>query len=397
MDEYFRALMQLNINRQAEHPLLPIGTHDERARQSFVKSFHQRASNLSRSDAARIYAGRVVPRFAKEHGKPPATAKEARQALEQDIHWQFMVGLRRTAQEQLWACVIDTVEHDVETLKEKAEKLDQGLGSLRVDPDLEIPNYLTAVDIHAMPGNYHTEHCEGDLSQGALYDRGTFLYTHGYIGPDVDNLGKGVVAYIKEKFPDFRPRRILDMGAAIGNSTLPFCDAFPEAEIYAIDLGAPLVRYGYARANAMGKAIHFSQQNAEHTDFDDGYFDLVVSHIMFHETSRKAIPNIFAESLRLLSPGGKMIHADLPNVAMIPDLFQQVSVNQDHYDNNEPMWASYHDMNMPKVMVEAGFDQDKVKMDAGSMIISVPPSSDNPDPGRTVVGRFGYGIMAAEV
>ena len=32
----------------------------------------------------------------------------------------------------------------------------------------------------------------------------------------------------------------------------------------------------------------------------------------------------------------------------------------------------------------------------GSMIISVPPSSENPDPTRTVVGKFGYGIMAAE-
>ena len=90
-----------------------------------------------------------------------------------------------------------------------------------------------------MPGNYHTEYREGDLTQGALYDRGTFLYAHGYYGPLVENLGIGVLKYIRETWPDFQPRRILDMGAGIGSSTLPFCAAFPDAEIYAIDIGAP--------------------------------------------------------------------------------------------------------------------------------------------------------------
>ena len=67
--------------------------------------------------------------------------------------------------------------------------------------------------------------------------------------------------------PDVK-RRILDMGAAIGNSTLVYCDAFPDAEIHAIDIGAPLLRYGYARATALGRSVHFSQQNAERTDFE---------------------------------------------------------------------------------------------------------------------------------
>ena len=221
MDEYFKALTQLNTHSQHYHPLLPIGTHDERARQDFVKSLHNRAANLSRADAGRIYAGRVSKNFEKEHGRAPHSRKEARQALEQDIYWQFMVGLRRTTQEQLWASCIDTVERNVDELKRRAEAEDKGLGSLRTDPDLEIPAYITGVDIHAMPGNYHTEHCEGDLSQGAVYERGTFLYTHGYNGQLIDNLGTGVIAYIQQKWPDFKPRRILDMGAAIGNSTLP--------------------------------------------------------------------------------------------------------------------------------------------------------------------------------
>lgn len=396
MNEYFLALSKLNINEQAFHPLLPEGSHDERARQAFLKSIHQRAADWSRSEAAKIWGGRALPKFEKEHGRAPATRKEVRLAMEQDPYWQCIVGLRRITQEMLWVSCIDTVEREIENLKTKAGEVDQGLGSLQVNPELEIPDYIKAVDIHVMPGNYYSEYTENDLSQGAVYERGSYLYTHGYNGPRFDNLGQGVLEYIAATFPDFKPKRILDMGAAIGNSTLPYCDAFPDAEIYAIDIGAPLVRYGYARANALGKAVHFSQQNAEQTDFPDGYFDLVVSHIMFHETSREAIPKIFAESRRLLAPGGKMVHADLPNINMIPDLFQQVSVNQDHYDNNEPMWASYHSLDLKTCMQEAGFTAETIRLDMSPMIISVPPDHNDPNPDKLVRGQFGYGVFAAE-
>jgi SAM-dependent methyltransferase len=396
MSEYFAALAKLNTNEQAQHPMLPKGTHDERARQNFIKALHQRSSNLSRAEAGRICAGRVLPAFQQQHNRAPETRKELRLAMEQDPFWQTVVGLRRISQEILWNSCIDSVEHELDGIKQAAKDADKGLGSLALNPDLEIPKYITAVDIHVMPGNYHSESGPDDLSQGAVYERGSYLYTHGYNGPRFDNMGTGVLEYIQKTWPDFKPKRILDMGAAIGNSTLPYCDAFPDAEIHAIDIGAPLLRYGYARANALGKTIHFSQQNAEQTNFPDGYFDLIVSHIMFHETSREAIPHIFAESHRLLAPGGKMVHADLPNINMIPDLFQQVSVNQDHYDNNEPMWASYHSLDLKECMAKAGFDPATVKLDMSPMLISVPPDHSNPDPDKIVRGQFGYGVFAAE-
>ena len=395
MQEYFRALTQLNTHWQDPHAMLPRANHDERARQDFIKTLHNRAANLSRVEAKAVYEGRVAPRFASTHGRRPESRSEARLAMVEDTFWQAVVGLRRVAQEMLWASVIDTVERTAPELNARAKSVDRKLGSLRVNPELAIPGYLTAVDIHAMPGNYHTEYAPEDVSAGAIFDRGTFLYTHGYIGPLADNLGKGVIEYIRKAHPDFKPRRILDMGCTIGASTLPYCDAFPDAEIHALDLGAPCVRYGYARANALGKAVHFSQQNAEQTDYPDGHFDLVVSHIMLHETSRQAIPRIFQESRRLLSPGGKMVHADLPNISRIPDVFQQVAVNQDHYDNNEPMWAGYHDLDLPRLIEAAGFEAGTIRMDSGSMIISVPPSTESPGRDRIVRGMFGYGILAA--
>ena len=65
-----------------------------------------------------------------------------------------------------------------------------------------------------------------------------------------------------------------------------------KSSVHAIDVAAPVLRYAFARAESLEKPIHFSQQNAESTNFSDGYFDLVVSHLMMHETSSKAIRNI---------------------------------------------------------------------------------------------------------
>ena len=91
-----------------------------------------------------------------------------------------------------------------------------------------------------------------------------------------------------------------------------------------------------------------------------------------------------------------MVHADLPNISMIPDLFQQMAVNQDHYDNNEPMWASYHSLDLKELIKKAGFAEDKINMGMAPMLISVPPDSSDPDPSKTVNGMFGFGVFAAQ-
>ena len=107
----------------------------------------------------------------------------------------------------------------------------------------------------------------------------------------------------------------LDIGCGVGHQTLPFVDAYPEAEVYGCDLGAPMLRYGHARAETLGKRVHFSQQNAEATDFDDESFDLVTSTIVLHETSARALSAIFRECRRLLRPGGMMAHSEFPDAS----------------------------------------------------------------------------------
>lgn len=59
--------------------------------------------------------------------------------------------------------------------------------------------------------------------------------------------------------------------------------AYPDAEVYGIDVGAPQISYGHARAISLAVAVRLSQQDGTATDFPDGRFDLVTSMRLTHE------------------------------------------------------------------------------------------------------------------
>jgi SAM-dependent methyltransferase len=190
----------------------------------------------------------------------------------------------------------------------------------------------------------------------------------GYTGPDNDDLGRSVCNYLKRNMPDFKPRRILDMGCTVGHSTLPYKELFPYAEVWGIDVGAPVVRYAHARAAGMGREVNFAQMNAEETTFPDGHFDLVVSHILLHETSGKAMPRIFAEAHRVLAPGGLMIHADLPPFDLM-DPFTQFILDNETWYNNEPFWGAMREMDQFALAEKAGFDRAATRFDTAPMAV----------------------------
>jgi ubiquinone/menaquinone biosynthesis C-methylase UbiE len=173
---------------------------------------------------------------------------------------------------------------------------------------------------------------------------------------------------VKRKLKGFSPKRILDLGCTVGHATLPFKEMFPDAEVWGIDVAAPQVRYAHARAAALGLDVNFAQMNAEETNFPDGHFDLVVSHILLHETSGKAMPRIFKECARLLAPGGYMIHADLPPFDLM-DPFTQFILDNETWYNNEPFWGAMREMDQVKLAMDAGFPEDTIRFDTAPMAV----------------------------
>ncbi|QGN56298.1 methyltransferase domain-containing protein [Novosphingobium sp. Gsoil 351] len=346
--------MHVDLKSQLPHAVLPHTTADEFARQEFVKSlkFHLASKvSVGNKDA---FEARAKPRFEKEAGHEPATLADMRKAMGGDPYFRFWSALQRNSQEMMWKSVQLPVERQHAELIEQS-KTATTKGSLHLDPELEIPRYHRSVDIHCMPGGYHTDFVAEDVANGAIYDRAVYIYAMGRMGPENSDIGDTTIAYLKQNYPDFAPRRILDMGCTVGHSTLPYCDAWPDAEVYAIDVGAPVLRYAHARAESLGKTVHFSQQNAEHTDFPDGHFDLIVSHILVHETSHTAIRRIMRECHRLLSPGGMVVHAETPPYRDLP-AYDAFMLDWDTRNNNEPYWGASHELVAAEIAAETGFD-----------------------------------------
>jgi len=209
-----------------------------------------------------------------------------------------------------------------------------------------------------MPGSFHTERGEDDLYAGAVYDRGVYVYAYGGLGDKNAALGQGTIDCVRARFPDFTPRRILDMGCGAGMSTLPLADAWPGAEIHAVDLAAPMLRYAHARSEAFGIAVHYSQQNAARTNFADGSFDLVLSNLLLHEIPQKVTREVIAECHRLLSPDGVMVHNDM--VGWPTDPFQEFMAEWNGHHNNEPFERGSGTLDWRSACTDAGFAADRV-------------------------------------
>lgn len=346
-----------DLKNQFQHAILPVATGDEFARQEFVKSLKLHLASEVSVGNKDAFEARARPRFEKAEGRPAGTMHDVRKAMQDDPYYRFWSALQRTSQEMMWKSVQISVERQLDDLVEGG-RVEKPLGSLSLNPDIEIPRYHAAVDIHCMPGGYHTDFRADDVANGAVYDRAVYLYAMGRLGPCNSDIGDSTIAYLKAHFPDLKPRRILDMGCTVGHSTLPYCDAYPDAEVYGIDIGAPVLRYAHARAEAFGKKVHFSQQNAEATNFEDGYFDLIVSHILVHETSHTAMRNIMGEAHRLLAPGGVVIHTETPPYRDL-SAYDAFMLDWDTRNNNEPYWAASHEIVPAQIAGDTGFDPAK--------------------------------------
>src|SRR5690606_17744008 len=113
----------------------------------------------------------------------------------------------------------------------------------------------------------------------------------GMLGRYNDGGGQALAQWLKEEHPQFRPRRILDIGCTVGHNAVPLAQAFPDAEVIAVDVAAPMLRYAHARARALGvDNIRFRHAKGEALDYPDGHFALITTAVFWHESSSKAMP-----------------------------------------------------------------------------------------------------------
>jgi ubiquinone/menaquinone biosynthesis C-methylase UbiE len=346
------------MEAQYQHALLSRPTADERGREHFIAAMRRFLITDAYAGNEIAYHARQVPNFERAHGRPPKTYLDVKQAMERDPYYRAFSLLNRATQELLWDTVGESVERQMPALMAAAASVPKAGGSLMLDEAFELPTYARKVDIHVMPGSFHTALSDDDFYAGAVYDRGVYLYSYGGLGTHNAALGQGTVDVIRERFPDFSPKRILDMGCGAGMSTHPLVEAWPDAEIHAVDIAAPMLRYAHGRSEVMGVPIHYSQQNAGHTNFEGGSFDLIVSNLLLHEIPQKLTKQIIAECHRLLRPGGVMIHNDL--VGWPSDPFQQFMAEWNAHHNNEPFERGSGTIDWRGACIAAGFSEEDV-------------------------------------
>jgi len=353
-----------------KHAMMPHTRHDEAERFNFLAHMNRHLASRVMPGVKAAFETRVQPAFERESG-PFESRHEVRKALLTDPSFQWWSALRRATMEQRqeagrWVCL-----RQGEALNEKALSLTEDDPRLELKSDFTVPRYLTAVDHHCMPGSYHTELTHGDVTGPANYDLGIFATTGGALGRYNDGGGQAVVAWVKRNLPDFAPKRILDLGAGLGHNVLPIAEAFPEAEIVAVDAGAPMLRYGLARAKSLGiENVTFVQADAEDLSrFEAESFDWIQTTMFLHETSKTAMEQIFAETRRLLKPGGIVLHVEQPQYSSDMAYYEQAMRDWDAFYNNEPFWTTMHEIDLDELMIKAGFKEDRILHDGVAAIV----------------------------
>jgi len=344
------------------HALFPETGHDEIERINFLSQMNRHLATSVVPGVKAAYEKRVVPKFEAEHGRPIRDRHEARQALLADPAFQTWSALRRATMEQRQQAGRWTAIRQREALAAKARALTEGSNRLQLDPSLAIPRYVSAVDHHCMPGSYHSEAFPGDVANGANYDHAGFVTTGGLLGKYSDGGGHAVVQWVRRNLPDFQPTRILEIGGTVGHSSLPLAQAYPEAEMTIVDLGAPVLRYGLGRAMSLGvDNVRFVQASGEDLScFEDASFDWIQTTMFLHELSTSSMRAIMRETRRLLKPGGIVLHVEQPQYTEDMPLFERAMRDWDAYYNNEPFWSHMHEMDLDAEMVAAGFDRDQL-------------------------------------
>ncbi len=260
-----------------------------------------------------------------------------------------------SAQQLMWNGIADTFHKNGEAYLRALESTDKsGPGSLELNAQMSLPDY-TRHEIHIQPGGYVGDDFAGAIS---LYGFKQFDRQFAFNDHQEHHLAMAQEMPLPK---DGEVRRVLDLGCGTGGLATALKERFPDAEVWGIDVGGPMVRWAHHRAATMGIAVHFAQRLGEDSKFAAGSFDIVGSYIMFHEVSAEAAKQIVAETYRILRPGGVFRPIDFVtrgNPAYKPPSSVLAKAGQwaDHRYNNERWSLEYRNTDFPALLRSVGFN-----------------------------------------
>lgn len=326
-------------------------TLDVESKHDFVTGFRSFHGRFNRPASQRI------EKLLEEKGLDPKgqySMEEVNKLVENDPLVQMSGRTWISNQQITWKVLQDHFHENADAYIAEMEAADNdGPGTLELNPDLELPKY-TKHEIHIQPGGY-----VGDEFAGHIYHYGTNSF---YVGAISDNEQDQIHIGTANRLPlpeDGKVKRILDMGCGTGQLTVALKERFPDAEVWGIDAGGPMVRYAHMRARDLDVDVNFAQRLVEDTKFEDGYFDIVTSYIINHELTQDASRQMIAEAHRITRKGGYFYPIDFRSGGDKGRAYGQYRRWWDHRWNTEVWSREYHTLDFEGEIEKAGFTMNK--------------------------------------
>jgi SAM-dependent methyltransferase len=348
--------------RDVQHPMLPEATEEERSRQRAVVSLRKLLNARVRSANVGRFEKEGAPAFAAKNGRQPQSPRDIETALFESSGYRMWSAANRSAQEMIWMSVGEPLYRDLDRMQAAARALIDApgkKGALHLDPSYDPSPEIAEVDIHLQPGGYALDRGPDDIIAGVFYETGGNVFSFGQGAGKSDSKASVIFKLLDADFPEMKPLRILDLGCSAGAASAAYAANFPDADVHAVDIGAGMLRYAHARAEALGVGVTFHQMDASVLSFEDGFFDLVVSHNMLHEIGAEKRRLMMAEALRVTRPGGVVILQDV-DTRMAPSIVHQVEKDWDTHFNGERFWNVYNNADLVADMHGAGFARSDV-------------------------------------
>jgi SAM-dependent methyltransferase len=338
--------------------------HDETARLAFVGALKKFVNFDIEGRVAKLFDEALVPAAIAAGAPAPGSRQEAAQLLEPHSLYRLWATLTYHSQNLMWDAVQMTTDRTIEAQVAHYQALiasGTAQGSIALSDELLVKAPVATTEIHRQPGGYWRERRADDLEAALNYSGTVELYRiakgmSAGESPPADAFGRFVSAIARKYASDLEPQAILDMGCGTGEQTLAYKREFPEAQVHGIDCARPFIRFAHAYAEDAGVPVHFAEMDAGNTHFPDESFDLIVSIIMFHETSKAQARDILEECHRLLRPGGLALHLDVPYQPERTPLVRQVTNHWQVRYNGEPFWSGFAELDMKAEAIAAGFD-----------------------------------------
>ena len=234
-------------------------THDEHARQSFVGAMKAYLNGPVETQLAERYDQVLEPEYTKIHGSPPCDREQGNAAFIHDPLYQLWGAAVYQSQNLMWESVEETCRRLLPELERRYSQLDAvtSLGRLELNPRLLPPEPIRSVEIHRQPGGYFANNGQSELLTGLMYFGTVELYRNAKglstgAAPGTPGMGYYILDAVSRRFPDLNPATILDLGCGPGTETLAFCQRFPQAEVWGLDLSAPLLKFAHVWAEESG-------------------------------------------------------------------------------------------------------------------------------------------------